>query len=140
MTSSSPFQRRHGRRASVTRRRRSTSFCPRRNSTGSTTRDELLHPALFADAGWRQDVRMDLALLIVGILLILGAGFSFTQQGRALTGTVVGAIGILATVAGWVLLDGAATLSEAFRTGGLAAASVVLLYALWMADRRRRID
>jgi uncharacterized protein YjbI with pentapeptide repeats len=83
---------------------------------------------------------MDLALLIVGILLILGAGFSFTQQGRALVGTVAGAVGIAATVAGWVLLDGGATLSEAFRTGGLAAASIVLLYALWLSDRRRRID
>jgi hypothetical protein len=44
------------------------------------------------------------------------------------------------TVAGWVMLDGGATLSEALRTGGLASATVVALYALWLNDRRRKID
>jgi hypothetical protein len=83
---------------------------------------------------------MDLALVIVGILLLLGAGFSFAQQGRALVGTLIGALGILATVTGWVQLDGGTPLSEALRTGGLAAASLVLLYALWISDRRRKVD
>lgn len=83
---------------------------------------------------------MDLALVIVGILLLLGGGFLVVQPGRALPGTLVGAIGVLGTVAGWVQLDGGATLSEALRTGGLAATAIVLLYALWMSDRRRRID
>jgi hypothetical protein len=83
---------------------------------------------------------MDLALVIVGILLLIGAGVTFAQQGRALVGTLVGALGILATVAGWVLLDGGSTLSDALRTGGIAAASIVLLYALWLSDRRRKVD
>jgi hypothetical protein len=83
---------------------------------------------------------MDLALVIVGILLLFGAGVSFTQQGRALTGTLIGAVGILLTVSGWVLLDGASNLSDALKTGGLAATSVVVLYALWLNDRRRRVD
>jgi hypothetical protein len=83
---------------------------------------------------------MDLALLIIGILLLLGSGFVFTQQARALHGTLIGAVGLLMTVSGWVLLDGSATLGEALRTGGLAAASVVALYALWLNDRRRKVD
>jgi hypothetical protein len=83
---------------------------------------------------------MNLALVIVGILLLIGAGVVFAQQARALVGTVVGAIGLLMTVAGWVRLDGEATLAEALRTGGLAAAAVVALYALWLNDRRRKID
>lgn len=83
---------------------------------------------------------MDLALVIVGILLLFGAGVSFTQQGRALMGTLIGAVGILLTVTGWVLLDGGSNLSEALKTGGLAASSVVILYALWLNDRRRRTD
>src|SRR6266481_6086355 len=100
----------------------------------------MVHPALCARAGCRQDVRMDLAMVIVGILLLFGGGFLVVQPGRALPGTLVGAIGVLGTVAGWVQLDGGTTLSEALRTGGLAATAIVLLYALWMSDRRRRID
>jgi membrane protein implicated in regulation of membrane protease activity len=83
---------------------------------------------------------MHLALVIVGILLLFGAGVSFTQQGRALMGTLIGAVGILLTVTGWVLLDGGSNLSDALKTGGLAASSVVVLYALWLNDRRRRVD
>jgi hypothetical protein len=83
---------------------------------------------------------MNLALLIVGILLLIASGVMFAQQARSLVGTLVGAAGVLATVAGWVRLDDDSTLSEALRTGGLAAAAVVLLYALWLADRRRKID
>ena len=58
---------------------------------------------------------MNLALVIVGILLLIGAGVVFAQQARALVGTVVGAIGLLMTVVGWVRLDGQATLSEALQ-------------------------
>ncbi|WP_083753930.1 hypothetical protein [Actinosynnema sp. ALI-1.44] len=83
---------------------------------------------------------MHLALLIVGLLLLIGSGVVFAQQARALVATVTGAVGLAATVSGWILLDGGSTLSEAFRTGGLAAAAVVALYALWLSDQRRRID
>ncbi|MET0234162.1 MAG: hypothetical protein ABW224_05970 [Kibdelosporangium sp.] len=83
---------------------------------------------------------MNVALVIVGILLLIGAGVVFAQQARALVGTLVGAVGILLTVTGWVQLDGDATLAEALRTGGLVAAAVVALYALWLNDRRRKID
>lgn len=91
-------------------------------------------------AGCHHDVRMHLALVIVGVLAMIGSGVAFAQQARALAGTVVGAIGVLLTVAGWILLDGGSTLSDALRTGGLAAAAVVALYALWLNDRRRKID
>nr|WP_157527666.1 pentapeptide repeat-containing protein [Kibdelosporangium sp. MJ126-NF4] len=83
---------------------------------------------------------MHVALVIVGVLLMIGSGVVFTQQARALVGTVMGAVGLAATVAGWILLDGGSTLSDAFRTGGLAAAAVVALYALWLSDQRRKID
>ncbi|SMC93720.1 pentapeptide repeat-containing protein [Kibdelosporangium aridum] len=83
---------------------------------------------------------MNLALVIVGVLLMIGSGVLFAQQARALTGTIIGAVGLLFTVAGWVMLDGGSTLSDALRTGGLAAAAIVGLYALWLADRRHKID
>ncbi len=83
---------------------------------------------------------MHLALVIVGILMLFGAGVAFTQQGRALTGTLIGALGVLLTMTGWVLLDGGSTLSDALKTGGLAASSIVVLYALWLSDRRRQAD
>ena len=53
---------------------------------------------------------MNVALVVVGILLLIGAGVVFAQQARALVGTLVGAIGLLMAVAGWVRLDGDATL------------------------------
>ncbi|CAM3438099.1 pentapeptide repeat-containing protein [Kibdelosporangium persicum] len=83
---------------------------------------------------------MNLALVIVGVLLLIGSGVVFAQQARALTGTIIGAVGLLTAVTGWVMLDGGSTLAEALRTGGLAAAAVVALYALWLNDRRRKID
>jgi hypothetical protein len=58
----------------------------------------------------------------------------------ALTGTIVLAFGVFTLVTG-LLLDGTGTTdSDALRTGGLAAASVVALYGLWLNDRRRRVD
>ncbi|HKN99759.1 MAG TPA: pentapeptide repeat-containing protein [Pseudonocardiaceae bacterium] len=62
------------------------------------------------------------------------------QQSLALTGTIVLALGVFAAVAG-MLLGGAGTSdAQALQTGGLAAASVVALYGLWLNDRRRRVD
>jgi uncharacterized protein YjbI with pentapeptide repeats len=83
---------------------------------------------------------MNLAMVIVGVLLLTASGVMFTQEARALVGTLVGAIGLLVTVSGWVRLDGNATLSEALRTGGLAAAAVVAVYALRLSDRRRKVE
>ncbi|MET0133182.1 MAG: pentapeptide repeat-containing protein [Kibdelosporangium sp.] len=83
---------------------------------------------------------MNVALVIVGILLMIGSGVMFAQQARALTGTLVGALGLLVTITGWIRLEGEATLREAFRPGGRAPAAVVGLYALWLADRRRKVD
>ncbi|TCP45070.1 pentapeptide repeat protein [Tamaricihabitans halophyticus] len=62
-----------------------------------------------------------------------------------------GRIGLLATIStavaalicvsvGLLVFDPSATGADALRTGGLAAGSVVALYALWLNDRRRRVD
>jgi hypothetical protein len=58
----------------------------------------------------------------------------------ALTGTIVLAVGVFCLVSGLLLDQAGTTDSDALRTGGLAAASVVALYALWLNDRRRRVD
>jgi hypothetical protein len=51
------------------------------------------------------------------------------------------AIGAFLLVAGWLLaIDPNAPKQEAIKTGGLAAGSVLALYALWLNDRRRRMD
>lgn len=57
-----------------------------------------------------------------------------------LAGTVLLSFGALAMVTGWVLAEGGVNRGEALKTGGLAAGSVVALYALWLNDRRRRVD
>jgi hypothetical protein len=54
--------------------------------------------------------------------------------------TVVLAVCTLVTVSGWLLSDHATTHADALRTGGLAAGSVVALYALWLNDRRRKTE
>ncbi|HEY3754341.1 MAG TPA: pentapeptide repeat-containing protein [Pseudonocardiaceae bacterium] len=58
----------------------------------------------------------------------------------ALTGTIVLAFGVFSLVTGLLLNSTGTTDSDALRTGGLAAASVVALYGLWLNDRRRRVD
>jgi uncharacterized protein YjbI with pentapeptide repeats len=63
------------------------------------------------------------------------------RQALLLTGTLSLAVGVTAGISGWVLVaDATAGVSEALRTGGLAGASVVALYALWLNDRRRRVE
>ena len=54
-----------------------------------------------------------------------------------LGGTFLVAFGALGLVTGLLLRDGTDE-ADALRTGGLAAASVVALYGLWLNDRRRR--
>jgi uncharacterized protein YjbI with pentapeptide repeats len=63
------------------------------------------------------------------------------RQALMLTGTLALAAGVTAGITVWVLRSDPGTgVSEALRTGGLAGASVVALYALWLNDRRRRVE
>jgi hypothetical protein len=57
-----------------------------------------------------------------------------------LIGTFVLATVLLLTVGGWLLTDPATSHSDALKTGGLAGGAVVALYALWLNDRRRRVE
>ncbi|GAA0649436.1 pentapeptide repeat-containing protein [Kutzneria viridogrisea] len=55
--------------------------------------------------------------------------------------TCILAFAVLAAVTGWLrLVEPGASHVEALKTGGLAAASVVALYGLWLNDRRRRVE
>ena len=63
------------------------------------------------------------------------------RQALLLTGTLALAAAVTTGTSGWVLAaDPTVGVSEAMRTGGLAGASVVALYALWLNDRRRRVE
>jgi hypothetical protein len=62
------------------------------------------------------------------------------RQNLRLIGTILGALGVFALVAGWLLTGPGVDRGEALKTGGLAAGSVVALYALWLNDRKRRVD
>lgn len=85
--------------------------------------------------------------LIIGMTAVVaGVGvFAWWQRrggdrrGGPLAGTVLLGVGVLAIVTGW-LLTGGESRGEALKTGGIAAGSVVALYALWLNDRRRRVD
>jgi hypothetical protein len=58
-----------------------------------------------------------------------------------LTVTITAAVVVLICVSVALLVfDARTTGADALRTGGLAAGSVVALYALWLNDRRRRVD
>lgn len=63
------------------------------------------------------------------------------RQALLLTGTLALAAVVTAGISAWVVAaDPTVGVSEALRTGGLAGASVVALYALWLNDRRRRVE
>ncbi|MEU4249685.1 pentapeptide repeat-containing protein [Amycolatopsis sp. NPDC026612] len=47
---------------------------------------------------------------------------------------------LLFGVGGWLLTDPATSRSDALKTGGLAGGAIVALYALWLNDRRRRVE
>ncbi len=72
---------------------------------------------------------------VFAVWLLRGRG----RHGLPLAGTILLAFGALALVTGWVLADGV-NRGEALKTGGLAAGSVVALYALWLNDRRRQVE
>jgi hypothetical protein len=94
---------------------------------------------------------IDVVFIVLGVVAIAGgigvwvAGMVRTATTRArenlrLVGTVLFAFGALTLVAGWLMTDAKADRGEALKTGGLAAGSVVALYALWLNDRRRRVE
>ncbi|MFD0491709.1 pentapeptide repeat protein [Saccharopolyspora erythraea NRRL 2338] len=63
------------------------------------------------------------------------------ERGAGLVVTI--ALAVLALVgvsAALLVLDPRTTGADALRTGGLAAGSIVALYALWLNDRRRRVE
>ncbi len=80
---------------------------------------------------------MTVALLITGGVAVVGGIVLFALRSR-LVATMLLAFGALAVVSGWLLP--VTSRADALRTGGLAAGSVVALYALWLNDRRRRVD
>ncbi|WP_091289083.1 pentapeptide repeat-containing protein [Amycolatopsis xylanica] len=57
-----------------------------------------------------------------------------------LAGTFALSLLLLVAVGGWLLKDPNTTRSEALKTGGLAGGAIVALYALWLNDRRRRVE
>lgn len=81
-----------------------------------------------------------LPVIGAGVVMLIG-GWTRRRQALVLAGTVCGAVGVMAAVSGWVLVaDQRAGVAEALKTGGLAGASVVALYGLWLNDRRRRVE
>ncbi|AXB46487.1 pentapeptide repeat-containing protein [Amycolatopsis albispora] len=50
------------------------------------------------------------------------------------------AVAALVGISVWLLTDPKTTRADALRTGGLAGASIVALYALWLNDRRRKVE
>ncbi|MFL6144680.1 MAG: pentapeptide repeat-containing protein [Labedaea sp.] len=86
------------------------------------------------------------AFLVLGIVgIACGAGVFVVwlvrpRTGLPLAGTVLLAFGVLAVVTGWLLAGGGINRGESLKTGGLAAGSVVALYALWLNDRRSRVE
>ena len=87
--------------------------------------------------GW---VGLGLGVLVLAITWGLPLPYTW-RRGRfssaQLLGTFLVALGALGLVTGMLLADHTDD-SDSLRTGGLAAASVVALYGLWLNDRRRR--
>ncbi|WP_312877515.1 hypothetical protein [Lentzea indica] len=63
------------------------------------------------------------------------------RQRSLLLMTILASIGMFALVGGVLLLvDPGAPKHEAIKTGGLAGGAIVALYALWLNDRRRKVE
>lgn len=74
---------------------------------------------------------------VAGLAVRIGRRRGVTTVRLALTLLI--AIGALGAVTAWLVLVGT-PVNEAVKTGGLAAGSVVAMYALWLNDCRRRVD
>ena len=82
---------------------------------------------------------IDTIVLSAGAAVLLtGAGLLIRSRSR-LVGTFLCAAGLFGLVGGWLLAEGTSTV-DAVKTGGLAGGAVVALYALWLNDRRRRVE
>ncbi|GAB3495714.1 pentapeptide repeat-containing protein [Amycolatopsis cihanbeyliensis] len=83
-----------------------------------------------------------------GVLLLAGGAILLLHWWRprtdgaplALAGTFLVSLGLLGAVAGLLLFEPDTTAVDALKTGGLAGGAVVALYALWLNDRRRRVE
>lgn len=62
------------------------------------------------------------------------------RNGWPLAVTLVLSLAAFLLVGGWLLSDPGVPKAEALKTGGLAGAAIVALYALWINDRRRRTE
>lgn len=58
----------------------------------------------------------------------------------ALATTLVLAVAVVLTVGAWLVADPATPRSDALRTAGIAGGAIIALYALWLNDRRRRVE
>lgn len=91
---------------------------------------------------------MSTVFVVIGIVAVVSGAAVFCvwrflradRHGLPLAGTVLLSIGLLGLVTGWLLADHTTSRGDALKTGGLAAGSVVALYALWLNDRRRRVE
>jgi len=63
------------------------------------------------------------------------------RQKNLLLSTILASLGAFLLVGGGLLvLDPGAPKNEAIKTGGLAGGAIVALYALWLNDRRRKVE
>ena len=87
---------------------------------------------------------ISVVFMVIGAAAVAGGvvvfAFPALRARLRLVGTVALAVGTLALVTGWLLTGENPNRREALQAGGLAAGSVVALYALWLNDRRRRVD
>ncbi|GAA1195137.1 pentapeptide repeat-containing protein [Prauserella alba] len=58
----------------------------------------------------------------------------------ALAATLVLAVAAVLAIGAWLVADPGTPRSDALRTAGLAGGAIIALYALWLNDRRRRVE
>jgi hypothetical protein len=81
------------------------------------------------------------AVLLVGSFVVLGVGAARSAPTPALAPTILFAFGLMLLCVGWLISPGVPkAASEAIRSGALASAAVLGLYALWLNDQRRRTE
>jgi hypothetical protein len=84
------------------------------------------------------------ALFAASLGALARATYAARRQDRqvfVLTPTILFAFAIMLTSVGWLVSeDVSPAASEAIRSGGLASAAVLALYALWLNDQRRRTE